>query len=57
MKNFDDIFSRVDSKKLPTPAHPKVEERSVKRQVNSLKSGLKECAKLLNSTYSKRKEG
>ena len=53
MKNFDEIFSKVDTKKLPTPAHPDVEARIMRMRCNELKTSLRECSNLLNSIYDK----
>ena len=53
MKNFDEIFSKVDGKRLPIPAHPDVEARAMRMRCNELKSSIRDCSNLLNSIYDK----
>jgi len=49
MKNFDDIFSRVDPEDLPIPEHPSVSRRKIKRGISQLQSTSRDCKKMLNS--------
>ncbi len=56
MKNFDNIFSRVDNSKLPTPEHPSVNPRRINRRIAEVNSSILQCRKLLNSIYNSHKK-